>query len=1842
MALGDFIYDPIPSNKEPSETKIGLPELDFETYTVVKNGQFIVNNQSKTNPIDPNTSSTLKDIIAEPSSLLKLDPSTSEDKPQQQTTHNQQVLDEASARLEATVGPAYMAGLGGQSDFDRSLLIPTGDFPRTGRFGGLPILYDQITTNNPNPNTINMAHSRQAYTSDDAIVLSLCDGMGGLALSLKDQWASLGYTHYIAVEKSQTARKVCTAANPKDATFQGVTHGLEGHNDIFHIKEKHISSMPKDSLKLIGGAAMCNDFTKLRLLPDRPDYKGPPRKPGEDPRPGLDGKYGKTFRQVIKIIGWVLKHHPNCKFLIENVDFSDMPKHWAEVNDALGKPLILTSRRTKRRRAWWHNFKIPTEIGDTLTPLDPNECLDPGRRAQKYHDGTIMTTHPIGGSWKMDDNNVPYAATRKPFLVVDEAHDEPQHLRPHEAEKLMGMKPGTTEGPDITDLQRLECIGKGWDIDISTMLLKFIKLQTLEDHAQFYSSQLANSYTSEQAEQGKIFYMAQESSPDVFGEHVRHVAVEDGIEAAAKIIALTHHFHRLVLIASANTGSILDSGAARHVSRKVHITDSDDVCRLTSFTGKETWTKGNGYIPMTIQDDLTGDTISIDVDDADYSDEAVSSLLSLCKLIRKNWKFNLELGSLYAYAPNGSRITLHMGDDDVLRLPHNDREGKEAEPLPNINPVSLVKHTAQAATSTFLHRLLNHSNPDKVHRTLGVTKGFKQPHSPLPGCYCTSCALANARKKGLSHKQYSVYAVSTSDQSITDGDDLYEDTDDDLPEMNSETEGSDSDTDTSEDSESEDDTPIPMNNVELKEEYSDEEDFDIDRTETIDYEWKAPTAGRTSEGKLPRFDLDKLKPFEVMFADEKSYDVTQRGGWTTSFVLTDIKSDAWFKVDETAKTDHPNSLHQIIVQNGVHLLDYPRILYTDGCGSMRPVRDKAILMGINHHFIPPYDSSLNQAENICDRAWAAARTHIMDSDGLPSHMALAVDFSCYMKLRMATTASRSWLTPYEIIKGYAPNISHCVPFYTRAFVTVPKQKRVTLRKKGQENLRAEEGRLVGYQDLWGTTPKILLSENRIVHSRNVTYDLSDYQHEELDAQDSSQSKSNEVISKLLKELTGEGCNVYDFPQQSRPTTHENPLLTQEGATLTQEGAPQEGELQTSPPSPPSPMVGSPYSPTPSPQTTSPEPLLQDVEVVVQPLTFTASGRPTQPPSWMVPSMQGQTYSETINSASKHPREQYLYTINQIIKIDNDIERFDAQLEAASRKLNAAAKDGPDVRAYLVAAAELAQHSLKDMSWREALQSDKHRQPALDALTKELNSLTSTILTELYDSDPDYEIAVREATPGRILLDIKRSGMYKCRGVKQGFREDLIATDGPDFNYASSVVKFSSVRTALARRRGRTRILGIKDVSTAFLQSHKYPKGMVKYISFKHPLTNKWHYYKQSGPIYGEASAPIRWEETIAPWLVSQGFERGENDKGVFYHRERDLLLLLFVDDVLADGEQADVEWIFDLLATRFECKDADYITPDTPQDYLGMNVHMDADYIYLSMATYITNACKVLNIDDKGRSFKTPISQPIDTESPPLPIQEKKTFLTGLGMLGWLAQTVRPDVAYAYSRIGQHAANPTTSSMNAVSRAFRYLLDNKYRCLRAPLHEQDRPVANITMALKAQPCAWRFFCDSDQGGNAEQQNKRRAQSGLMVTYNGMPVMWSSKASSVCFASPLIGESHADTSSAAHEIYAAGNGTQDILGYHYVVEEMGLEFPIPFTLEVDNEAAKIFMEGNAKRSKLRHIDCRQEWVKIIRDRSVCIPIHVASEDNLADIFTKILTDKIFEEIRDQILFVFVTE
>ena len=67
------------------------------------------------------------------------------------------------------------------------------------------------------------------------------------------------------------------------------------------------------------------------------------------------------------------------------------------------------------------------------------------------------------------------------------------------------------------------------------------------------------------------------------------------------------------------------------------------------------------------------------------------------------------------------------------------------------------------------------------------------------------------------------------------------------------------------------------------------------------------------------------------------------------------------------------------------------------------------------------------------------------------------------------------------------------------------------------------------------------------------------------------------------------------------------------------------------------------------------------------------------------------------------------------------------------------------------------------------------------------------MKEIDENHPERKAAERHATNCRVLLDIKRNGLYKVRFVIQGFREKLEVIDGPDFNYSSNISGLSTVR-----------------------------------------------------------------------------------------------------------------------------------------------------------------------------------------------------------------------------------------------------------------------------------------------------------------------------------------------------------------------------------------------------------------------------------------------------------------
>jgi hypothetical protein len=226
-----------------------------------------------------------------------------------------------------------------------------------------------------------------------------------------------------------------------------------------------------------------------------------------------------------------------------------------------------------------------------------------------------------------------------------------------------------------------------------------------------------------------------------------------------------------------------------------------------------------------------------------------------------------------------------------------------------------------------------------VFRTLCATKGYKQVR--LPPFRCTTCARFKARNFGL--RNIGPAPLVCLDAVFDD------DTDSD-------------------------------NGSDCEDQYA-------------DASFEAAVAGRElGTQPVPRYDLQVLRPFEIMFVDNKDYTCLVRGGTATALVFIDYLTRLKFKVDLRSKKHNGKAFRAIVAMNGIRKLQYPCRVFSDGFGSMAHVKEAAVLMGIDHAYVPPHQQSLNEAEKICDTIWAAARALMLHSNAPDSMFALAVNY----------------------------------------------------------------------------------------------------------------------------------------------------------------------------------------------------------------------------------------------------------------------------------------------------------------------------------------------------------------------------------------------------------------------------------------------------------------------------------------------------------------------------------------------------------------------------------------------------------------------------------------------------------------------------------------------------------------------------------------------------------------------------------------------------------------------------------------------------------------------------------
>nr|GEX91189.1 putative ribonuclease H-like domain-containing protein [Tanacetum cinerariifolium] len=157
------------------------------------------------------------------------------------------------------------------------------------------------------------------------------------------------------------------------------------------------------------------------------------------------------------------------------------------------------------------------------------------------------------------------------------------------------------------------------------------------------------------------------------------------------------------------------------------------------------------------------------------------------------------------------------------------------------------------------------------------------------------------------------------------------------------------------------------------------------------------------------------------------------------------------------------------------------------------------------------------------------------------------------------------------------------------------------------------------------------------------------------------------------------------------------------------------------------------------------------------------------------------------------------------------------------------------------------------------------------------------------------------------LEIKRMKEALWSGTKLDFAQGHTQEEGIDYEEVFALVaRIEAIRLFLAYASFMGFIVYQMDVKSAFLYGTiKEEVYVCQPLGFEDPdYPDK--VYKVVKALYGLHQAPRAWYETLANYLLENGFQRGKIDQTLFIKRQNgDILLVqIYVNDIIFDGKSA--------------------------------------------------------------------------------------------------------------------------------------------------------------------------------------------------------------------------------------------------------------------------------------------------------------------------------------------------
>ena len=372
-------------------------------------------------------------------------------------------------------------------------------------------------------------------------------------------------------------------------------------------------------------------------------------------------------------------------------------------------------------------------------------------------------------------------------------------------------------------------------------------------------------------------------------------------------------------------------------------------------------------------------------------------------------------------------------------------------------------------------------------------------------------------------------------------------------------------------------------------------------------------------------------------------------------------------------------------------------------------------------------------------------------------------------------------------------------------------------------------------------------------------------------------------------------------------------------------------------------------------------------------------------------------------------------------------------------------------------------------------------------------------------------------------------------------------------------------------------------------------------------------------LYGLKQAPKTFFDKLSAGLIERGFTPSEHDPCLFMKGE--MICVVYVDDTIIAGpdSQAIEEEIRLLGITndefqhKFQLRDEGEVG-----DFLGIRIKkVGKNSFNLSQPGLIEKVLTASNMLD-SRPTATPSSTTnlgIDKDGDTF--KESWDYATIMGMLMYLANNSRPDIAFAVHQCARFTHAPRHSHAMGIKRILRYLNGTKDKGMTITPSKEHRVDCYVDADF-----AGLFGIEHDQDPICV-----KSRTGYLITFMGVPLQWVSKL-----------QTQIALSTMEAEYIALSQSMRDLISLREVLKEINKivmnnsnstsfhshskTFTLPqSTVYEDNQACLKFATMPKISSRTKHIAVPYHFFRTkVRELEIQV-LAIGTDNQLADQFTK---------------------